>query len=300
MSKNINADSTPKEMNAEKDSTSNEMSQEKDSTPKGANITEGLFPDLVEEGQEVVPQEPPQSVEAKEPKPDESLEFLNLGEISDKKVKVKIDGEERVITYNDLVKGYQTDQHLSKKGKALAEKEKALKDREVQPNPLPAEETVADEIYGDELKPLKEEIADLRNQLKNIAPVIGDIRYQEDLKVLDGQMKEEGFDDFMKFVPKIEMEILEKPIEEQPQFKTFEHYSAKFKDYKLKELRDAHKEKDKPNLNPEERPKPNLVSIEGGGGAPTGTPADPAKMAKLMVEAGETGDWEKVLAEKGY
>ena len=44
----------------------------------------------------------------------------------DAKVKVKIDGEEQDVSFADLLKGYQTDAHLSKKGRELGEAQKAL------------------------------------------------------------------------------------------------------------------------------------------------------------------------------
>ena len=49
----------------------------------------------------------------------------------DAKVKVKIDGEETDVSFADLIKGYQTDAHLSKQGRELGEARKALdKERE--------------------------------------------------------------------------------------------------------------------------------------------------------------------------
>ena len=42
------------------------------------------------------------------------------------KVVVKVDGEELEVSFGDLMKGYQTDAHLSKKGRELGEAQKAL------------------------------------------------------------------------------------------------------------------------------------------------------------------------------
>ena len=44
----------------------------------------------------------------------------------DAQVVVKIDGEEQTVSFGDLLKGYQTDAHLSKKGRELSEAQKAL------------------------------------------------------------------------------------------------------------------------------------------------------------------------------
>ena len=44
----------------------------------------------------------------------------------DAQVTVKIDGEELNVSFGDLIKGYQTDAHLSKKGRELGEAQKEL------------------------------------------------------------------------------------------------------------------------------------------------------------------------------
>ena len=44
----------------------------------------------------------------------------------DAKVAVKVDGEEMEVSFGDLLKGYQTDAHLSKKGRELGEAQKAV------------------------------------------------------------------------------------------------------------------------------------------------------------------------------
>ena len=44
----------------------------------------------------------------------------------DAQVMVKIDGDEQAVSFGDLLKGYQTDAHLSKKGRELGEAQKAL------------------------------------------------------------------------------------------------------------------------------------------------------------------------------
>jgi len=51
-----------------------------------------------------------------------SLDDLNL----DAKVAIKIDGEDSEVSFNDLIKGYSTEQHLSKKGRELGEARKGM------------------------------------------------------------------------------------------------------------------------------------------------------------------------------
>lgn len=51
-----------------------------------------------------------------------SLDDLNL----DAKVAIKIDGEDTEVSFNDLIKGYSTEQHLSKKGRELGDARKQM------------------------------------------------------------------------------------------------------------------------------------------------------------------------------
>ena len=46
----------------------------------------------------------------------------------DAKLVVKVDGEEQEVSFGDLLKGYQTDAHLSKKGRELGEQQKQLEE----------------------------------------------------------------------------------------------------------------------------------------------------------------------------
>ena len=72
--------------------------------------------DEVEESNEDGTEVPTQEVEAY------TAEDLDL----DAQVMVKIDGEEQAVSFGDLMKGYQTDAHLSKQGRELGEARKAL------------------------------------------------------------------------------------------------------------------------------------------------------------------------------
>ena len=49
-----------------------------------------------------------------------------MDDLEDFQVMVKIDGEETAVDIQDLVKGYSTEQSLSKKGRELGEARKAL------------------------------------------------------------------------------------------------------------------------------------------------------------------------------
>ena len=59
----------------------------------------------------------------------QEAEVLTAEELDlDAKVMVKVDGAEAEVSFGDLLKGYQTDAHLSKKGREIGEAQKALEE----------------------------------------------------------------------------------------------------------------------------------------------------------------------------
>ncbi len=74
-----------------------------------------------------------------------TMEDLDL----DAKVSLKIDGEEIAVAFSDLIKGYSTEQSLSKKGRELGEARKALEDeRTAKLKDLEATVSVANEVMS--------------------------------------------------------------------------------------------------------------------------------------------------------
>lgn len=88
----------------------------------------------------------------------------------DAKVLVKIDGEEMEVSFGDLMKGYQTDAHLSKKGRELGEAQKALETEyaaKVQEVDKMAEATAAmlgqtEQVFAKQYHDLEEKIKQAR------------------------------------------------------------------------------------------------------------------------------------------
>ena len=94
-----------------------------------------------------------------EVKPSED-EALTLDSLKGKKVKVKIDGVEKVVNAEDLWKGYQTDQHLSQKGqkigedlRALAVERARLATLQTPPPKVEVPAILADNPWAEEMKP---------------------------------------------------------------------------------------------------------------------------------------------------
>ena len=68
-------------------------------------------------------EEPEEEAEEADEDDEESTQedAYDVNDLEDFNVKVKIDGEESTVDIKELVKGYQTDQYLSKKGRELSE-----------------------------------------------------------------------------------------------------------------------------------------------------------------------------------
>ena len=97
-----------------------EESDEVDEDPEESE--EAVSEDEEEEVEEEVEEEDADEGE----EPESATEVFSADDLDlDAKVLAKIDGEEVEVSFGDLIKGYQTDAHLSKKGRELGEMQKA-------------------------------------------------------------------------------------------------------------------------------------------------------------------------------
>ena len=89
--------------------------------------------EVVSEGDEEVDGEEEEvEVEDGAEAPTQDTEAYSLDDLEEFQVMVKIDGEETAVDIQDLVKGYATEQSLSKKGRELGEARKALDEERTQ------------------------------------------------------------------------------------------------------------------------------------------------------------------------
>ena len=139
----------------------------------------------------------------------------------DAQVTVKIDGEELNVSFGDLIKGYQTDAHLSKKGRELGEAQKELdaeREQKMQEVDQLAQATAAmlgqtETAYAGQYKDLEKQIEKARadgdtyelNELK-------DKREQAQQRYWDARRRREGL---MQAVAKQQEEIQQRVWEEQ-------------------------------------------------------------------------------------
>ena len=149
--------------------------------------------------------ETPEVPETKE----EISDVLDLESLGEKKLKVKVNGEEREATLADVLKGYQLEQSANQKFQQISERDKAIQAREVELKALEeklfnqesqpfkgAEVEISEDdkwVY-DALKPVldqkeaayQQRIDALEAQLNQVAPVIQSLQPM----VVDGQFKQ--------------------------------------------------------------------------------------------------------------
>lgn len=238
--------------------------------------------------------------------PKEVSKYLNEEDFGDRKVKVKIAGVEKEVSFKDLLRGYQTDQYLTQKGQKLAEEAKSLGELRAEILKMTKQESTPEEntdnididFYNTYIKPhttpLQKEIESIKATLRSTLDTVAPIQYQANLEFADKIAKEQGFTDFKEYLPKIREVLLAMPYEEAYKMDTIEGTLSIYKDIKLQELFKASKK----SANPDERPKPKVIPIEKGSGSPA--PVDEeASYQDIFKKAKETGDWTEVLKQKG-
>lgn len=292
-------------------------------------VTAVLFPEFMEEDEKkeslsledkaeekTVPEEPetketkPLAEEVLTEKPAPEVDFLSVEDYGDKMVKLKVDGEEIEVSFADMQRRYQTDKALTQRGQKLAAERKAFEEQTVKtPAEVPIDIKSEEEEYLDpetkqfvtkETDVLKKEIATLKDTLDQMSQVTGPMQYQTDLGEINNKMKEQGFDDFMEYIPKIENVVFTASPEEQATLHTYDGYIKLYQQFKLQDMKALlNKPKDPEVLKADERATPKVVPIESASGRPTGTDDSNAAIEVAMEKAKLTGDWLEVLRLKG-
>lgn len=176
--------------------------------------TAKLFPELAQPADKPNPpaapnkvDTPPVAAKADAPKPPEP-DYLDIEAFGTKKVKVKVDGQEAEVLLSDVVRGYQTDRHLTQKGQKLAEERKKWEqERTAAAPPKPAEPAVnkpGDDVKDPELqkvlepflKPYQEQIKTLVKELETLKPALQPIQLEQNLEKEDNYWKERGVPGF--------------------------------------------------------------------------------------------------------
>ena len=270
------------------------------------NVTEKLFADLLPPDEVKTPPAENKEAEVKDeqetkkevvetPAPKEP-EYLDVQGFGDKKVKIKVDGVETEIPFKDVVKGYQTEQYLTRKGQMLAEEKKKL--HETPPPPLHTKEDYLDPLMADEIERLNKELETVKEHNKATISELAPIRYERNLSAIDAEMKTEGLIDFREKIPEIEKIILAMPPEQSTAYDTAEGFKSVYKNLKLQELIKK-LQASTTVINPDVRPKPKLVPIESSSSPSGGAVNSNAERKKAFAHATEIGDWTDFMAKYG-
>ena len=108
----------------DEESLPDEQIPEVDTEESNEDEPEALEEDDTEEVEEEVEDEEEETSD-EDDESTQNVEVFSTDDLDlDAKVAVKIDGEEMEVSFGDLIKGYSTEQHLSKKGRELGEARK--------------------------------------------------------------------------------------------------------------------------------------------------------------------------------
>lgn len=132
------------------------------------------------------------------------------------KVRLKVDGVEQVMSYEEAKMRVQLKEHLNLAGQKLGEDRRAIAEerRKLQeeqrtvPNlgaprvPTPVEPT-PDDLANPLVRALYDEVITLKGRMQGLDPVVFDTNRQR----VANELKAQGFSDFMEYIPKIEAHI---------------------------------------------------------------------------------------------
>jgi hypothetical protein len=132
------------------------------------------------------------------------------------KVRLKVDGVEQVMSYEEAKMRVQLKEHLNLAGqklgedrRAIAEERKKLQEQQrtvpnlgVPPAPTPGEPTPED-LANPLVRALYDEVITLKGQMQGLNPVVFDVNRQR----VANELKAHGFNDFLEYIPKMEAHI---------------------------------------------------------------------------------------------
>lgn len=305
------------------------------------DLTSKLFPDFVGEdgtiygspsdvpraapGAPAAATPPARPAAGTPPAPAPTREYLDVAQISDRWVKLTVDGVETEMQVKDAVKSIQLERHLTQRGQALAEQEKTLREirSELLTRPAPAPAKPDDPNNPDpgpssdpSVAKLEKQLAETQRQLAEVMQVTSDVRVKKAMESIHGQVqKVTGFDDFMLYVPEIQRLARSKCVDpnkptaqEIALYDTPMFYQSTYMEMKMKDLAAGKgspapapaPSPTPPGRGPDTRPIPD---IEGAGGAPRIAASDDWQTRydaafDLAVETGRNEHWVEVVRLK--
>lgn len=246
------------------------------------------------------------------------VDYLDLAQASNKKVKVKVNGVEIETTVDELVKNHQLNVHLTQKAQKVAEKEREVKklldDITSTPTLPTGEDDPLPVAQGKPTKKAGESDAQFEQRLQRIEAGLAQVseatrgqRVESAIKALGNQIAvETGQTDFAEYVPEIQRWVSEhvadmrNPTPQELYYDTPEFYRSKFLELKLKKLSAAQSAPAAPAPTVPEPSRPVVTGIEPGGAAPSGAGATDDWQARYdaayerAVKSGDMRDWAEI------
>lgn len=187
----------------------------------------------------VTPPAPP--VEATPPPV--TIDYLDLEAVKGKKAKLKVDGKEIEVPAEELIRNYQTWQHLSRVGQVLGEQKKSIKEElarlEQLRQPTQAQEEVNSwkEVVDPYIRPVNAEVEALKVQVTNLNEALRPTVIKSNVDRTDEMLKVKGLTDFKEYYPRIQNFILENiPPDQLHQFDNQDTFVALYHEMKLEDM----------------------------------------------------------------
>ena len=190
------------------------------------------------------------------------------------KTRIKVDGKEEVIPFSEFKKRVQLQEHIDRAGQELGRQRRELqelrKGQEKEPQRISRVPEQSDLVQSEApsnsdpyIEKLERRLAQLEAQTAGLNPVIYDVNRQKVAK----ELKADGFDDLMDYLPRMEVEISKVTDPALQEFYDTE-VGAKALYHRLKnqDLNEQIKNKtpESPKQAQMEKPKPPIQKIDGG------------------------------------
>jgi len=182
--------------------------QQPDFQPEPAQVE--TKPAVSEEKEEITEQ--PETSQPEEFYIEEILEKQGIP-LEKIKSRIKVDGKEEVVSFEEFKKRVQLKEHLDRAGQELGRQRREFlemrkgEEKRTPISQVPEKSDLAHESassYSDPiLAELKREIDELKAERAGLNPLIYDVNRQKVAK----ELKAEGFEDFLEYIPKMEVEL---------------------------------------------------------------------------------------------
>jgi hypothetical protein len=189
-----------------------------DMTKEGT--TSKMFPDFVGTDRVGAPKAP----EAAAQPPAAPTDVIDLAALSGKKVTLKVDGKEEVVTVEEALRRAQLDSSLTTRAQALAAKEHEINEREKTlrqqtPPPVPAgQPDLSKSVIADDpaIKLLLKQMEELKTENQGLKALTTPAREDANMRFLAGEVKKiMGQDDFLQYKDAILAEFKALPLDQQ-------------------------------------------------------------------------------------